>query len=359
MSPQQAPLVSVVTPVYSGGEYLRECIESVIAQRYDNWRYTIVNNCSTDDTLEIAQHYASRDPRIRVYDNAEFLPIIDNHNHAISLIDPESAYCKPLMADDWLYPECIETMVSCALTQPSIGLVCTCASTGNNTILFDRLRPADSPTSSPTTVLAGGIACRISMLEDRYFFGSPTTMLIRADLIRKRRPFYNPLNLHADEESCYDILQESDFAFVHQALVFIRVHERSHTSSVHRLESMLAARLYALAKFGHVYLTVEEFQRRYHDKLAEYYARLAAAAVELRGRRFWEFHRTMLIQIGAPLDRSRLTRAIALHVARRLASPGSLVRGVFSRMMSMRKAGSRKPERSPSAEASTPSVKRH
>jgi glycosyltransferase involved in cell wall biosynthesis len=349
----------VVTPVYNGGEYLRECIESVITQRYDNWRYTIVNNCSTDDSLEIAQHYASRDPRIRVHDNAEFLPIIDNHNHALSLIDPESAYCKPLMADDWLFPECLETMVSCALTQPSIGLVCCCASTGNNKILFDRLPPVDSPSRSATTVLAGGIACRVSLLEDRYFFGSPTTMLIRADLIRKRRPFYNPLNLHADEESCYDILQESDFAFVHQALAFIRVHEQSHTSSVHRLESMFASRLYALAKYGRVYLADDEFQRRYRNRLAEYYARLAAAAVELRGRRFWEFHRTMLIQIGAPLDRSRLTGAIALHVARRLASPRSLVRGVFSRMMSVRKAGSGKPERSPSAEASTPSVKRH
>src|SRR5882762_1491960 len=114
------PLVSVVTPVYNGGEYLRECIESVIAQNYTNWRYTIVNNCSTDDTLEIARQYERRDARVRVHDNVEFLPIIDNHNRAISLIDADSAYCKPLMADDWLYPECIETMVNCALTQPSI-----------------------------------------------------------------------------------------------------------------------------------------------------------------------------------------------------------------------------------------------
>lgn len=337
----------MVTPVYNGGDYLRECIESVITQRYGNWRYTIVNNCSTDDSLQIAQDYARRDSRIRVHDNADFLPIIDNHNHALSLIDPDSAYCKPLMADDWLYPECIETMVRCALTQPSIGLVSTCASTGNNKILYDRLPPADSHTGSPTTVLAGSIACRISLLEGRYFFGSPTTMLIRADLIRKRTPFYNPVNLHPDEESCYDILQESDFAFVRQPLAFVRVHERSQTSSVHGLESMFAARLYALAKYGRVYLTDEEFQRRYRDRLGQYYAKLAVAAVELRGGKFWKFHRTMLIQLGAPLDRLRLTYAIASHVARRLASPGSLVRGLANRTMTvLRKARGRKPERS-------------
>ena len=51
------PLVSVVTPVYNGAEYLVECIESVVNQTYANWEYVIVDNCSTDDTLAIARRY--------------------------------------------------------------------------------------------------------------------------------------------------------------------------------------------------------------------------------------------------------------------------------------------------------------
>jgi glycosyltransferase involved in cell wall biosynthesis len=330
----------VVTPVYNGGKYLRECIESIIAQSYTNWRYTIVNNRSTDDSLEIALHYASLDSRVCVHDNAEFLPIIDNHNRAYSLIDRDSIYCKPLMADDWLYPECLEMMVSCALTQPSIGLVCSLASTGDNQILFDQLRPADSPLGSPTTVLAGSIACRIPLLEDRHFFGSPTTELIRADLIRKRRPFYDPVNLHADAESCYDILQESDFAFIHQALAFIRKHEQSQTSLMLGLESMRSGRFYTLTKYGRVYLNEEEFRRCYRQRLTQYYAMLAVAAVELRGRAFWEFHRRMLIHSGAPLNRMRLAYAIASHVVHSLASPRSFVRGVAGGIKAaMRKLG--------------------
>ena len=48
MNSNQKPLVSIVTPVYNGELYLRECIDSVLAQSYENWDYTIVNNCSTD-----------------------------------------------------------------------------------------------------------------------------------------------------------------------------------------------------------------------------------------------------------------------------------------------------------------------
>ena len=72
MTKSEQPLVSVLTPVYNGEAYVRECIESVIAQTYTNWEYIIVNNCSRDRTLELASEY-TRDPRIRVETNPSFL----------------------------------------------------------------------------------------------------------------------------------------------------------------------------------------------------------------------------------------------------------------------------------------------
>jgi glycosyltransferase involved in cell wall biosynthesis len=347
MSGEQTPLVSVVTPVFNGAKYLKECIESVLAQTHTNWRYTIVNNRSTDESLEIAQHFARLDPRIRVHDNVDFLPIIDNHNHALGFVDPESLYCKPLMADDWLYPECIEKMVGCAQAQPSTGLVCAYALTGVR-ILFLGVRCV----SSPTTFLSGRAAGRLSLLGDAYYFGSPTTMLIRSDLIRKRKPFYNPLNFHADEESCYDILRESDFGFVHQVLSFFRMHEESQTSAAREFESILVGRVYALAKYGHAYLSDEEFERRWRERFDEYYAMLATAALRGRGKDFWEYHSAKLALIGAPLDRARLARAIAIYALKRLASPSSLAQSVrtwwpeaFRRHSHLRKQTSKAHER--------------
>src|ERR1700740_2369874 len=105
------PFVSVVTPVYNGEAFLAECIESVLAQDYANWEYIIVNNCSTDRSLEVAEHYAALDSRIRVVTNQEFVSCTENHNNAFRQISRQSVYCKVVSADDRLVPEAVVKMV--------------------------------------------------------------------------------------------------------------------------------------------------------------------------------------------------------------------------------------------------------
>src|SRR5579862_2506920 len=121
MNRTSQPLVSIVTPVYNGAEFFVECIESVLAQTHHNWEYIIVNNCSTDESLNIAERYAARDSRIRIHNNSQFLDVIANHNAALRQISPLSKYCKFVFADDWIFPECIERMVAVSEQFPSIG----------------------------------------------------------------------------------------------------------------------------------------------------------------------------------------------------------------------------------------------
>ena len=109
-APGGSPLVSVVTPVFNGEAGLDECIESVLGQTYKNFEYVIVNNRSTDRTLEIAKCYAEKDPRIRIHDNDTFVEAVENHEIALRQISPESRYCKVVQADDWIFPECLERM---------------------------------------------------------------------------------------------------------------------------------------------------------------------------------------------------------------------------------------------------------
>ena len=60
------PVISVVMPAYNAERYIAEAIESVIAQSFTNWELVIVDDCSSDHTLKIAQKYEEQDERIQV-----------------------------------------------------------------------------------------------------------------------------------------------------------------------------------------------------------------------------------------------------------------------------------------------------
>ncbi|MDP2842393.1 MAG: glycosyltransferase family A protein, partial [Acetobacterium sp.] len=64
MNAASPPLVSVVIPTYNHAGFLREALESLVAQTFSDWEALVVNNYSEDDTLDVVE--AFNDPRIRV-----------------------------------------------------------------------------------------------------------------------------------------------------------------------------------------------------------------------------------------------------------------------------------------------------
>jgi len=183
------PLVSIITPVYNGERYIEDCIKSVLSQSYQNWEYTIVNNCSKDNTQKIVEYYAKKDSRIKVHNNKNFLSMIDNFNHSMSFVSDHSKYCKVLHADDMLFADCITEMVAVAERYPSVGIV------GSYVLEGVRVKCDGLPYQSPIT--SGRDICRFTLLDSSpvsggfYVFGSPTSLLIRSDLVKSRNPFYN------------------------------------------------------------------------------------------------------------------------------------------------------------------------
>ena len=65
------PVVSIVLPTYNGAKYIRESLDSILAQTFQDWELIIVNDCSTDETPQIAAEYAKRD---EVVIATKFLP---------------------------------------------------------------------------------------------------------------------------------------------------------------------------------------------------------------------------------------------------------------------------------------------
>lgn len=300
MNTASQPLVSIVTPVYNEAAYLAECIESVLAQTYHNWDYTIIDNCSTDGSLQIACRYATKDRRIRVHQNRQFLRVVANNNVALRQISPESKYCKMVLADDWIFPNCLEQMVALAEAHPSVGLVGAYALEGQ--------RVAWTGLPYPSSVVCGREICRRHLLEGLYVFGSANAVLYRAELVRSHDPFYNESNIHADTEVCFALLKTCDFGFVHQILTFTRVRPGSLTTMSRDLQTSWASMLQLLVTHAPDYLTREECETRLARHLLEYYRFLGKSLMLGRDKQFWDYHKGELTKADVGFSRARLAK---------------------------------------------------
>jgi glycosyltransferase involved in cell wall biosynthesis len=115
------PLVSIVLPTYNGARYLRQAIESCLAQTYRNWELIVVDDCSQDATPEIIAEYVVRESRIRTirHDTNRKLPAALNTGHAATTGD----YIMWTSDDNRLLPSAIEELTTFLETHPRVGLV--------------------------------------------------------------------------------------------------------------------------------------------------------------------------------------------------------------------------------------------
>jgi glycosyltransferase involved in cell wall biosynthesis len=321
------PFVSVVTPVYNGEAFLGECIESVLAQEYDNWDYTIINNCSTDGTLAIAEGYARRDSRLRVVTNSAFVNALENYNNAFRQVSARAAFCKVVSADDWLMPSALAKMVRLAAAHPTVGIVGSLQQSG------PRVRWTGLP--EDVSVLSGREACRLGLLRGVHVFGTPTSVLYRADLVRRTESFFPHSESHADTSACYAILRGCEFGFIHEVLSAERVHEGQISARSRLFGTDYYAYLQILLSYGSDYLSEMELVQRREEILTDYYRMLGSGALKAKKREFWKFHHTKLNELGYRLDGRRILVEALRELATEARNPVTALRK-FKRALSER-----------------------
>lgn len=112
------PQVSVVTPTYNPGRYLRETVESVRAQTFAAWELVLIDDGSTDGTLDLSEEYARADPRIRLA-RGTHAGGAEARNRGLKHTDPRSPYVIFLDHDDTWEPETLERLVRALEEQPT------------------------------------------------------------------------------------------------------------------------------------------------------------------------------------------------------------------------------------------------
>jgi glycosyltransferase involved in cell wall biosynthesis len=114
------PRVTVVVTVFNRARWLGASLESVLAQSYGDIAVLVVDDVSTDGSLEVAGQYAKWDARVRVVRNPRNLGDFGNRNQAAALVETE--FFKFHDSDDMLYPHALQAMVPPLIAEPVAGM---------------------------------------------------------------------------------------------------------------------------------------------------------------------------------------------------------------------------------------------
>lgn len=123
-------LISIIIPVYNAEKYLEKCIDSIIKQTYSSLEIILINDGSSDRSLQICNRYLKYDKRIMVINKKnEGVSIARNKGIEIA----KGKWISFIDADDWIEPEMYENMISKSKNEELDVVICNCyINKGNN-----------------------------------------------------------------------------------------------------------------------------------------------------------------------------------------------------------------------------------
>lgn len=117
---KKSPKVSVITPIYNTEEFLEQCIESVLSQTYKDWELILVDDGSTDNSLEIGRRYADEYPQISHYQSNSGC-VSSARNSGMRYAKGEYLYFVD--SDDFMLPDALSILVKAAETHPDLNFI--------------------------------------------------------------------------------------------------------------------------------------------------------------------------------------------------------------------------------------------
>ena len=120
MDQTQSPLFSILIAMYNNGRYFKECYDSILGQSYENWEVIIVDDCSTDNSLEIMRTIIAEDGRFKILRNETNSKCGATKRRCVELSSGE--FFGFLDSDDFLEPHALELSVKALLANKEAAL---------------------------------------------------------------------------------------------------------------------------------------------------------------------------------------------------------------------------------------------
>lgn len=250
-SATDGPAVSICIPTFNGAPWVREAIESALAQDLRDLEIVVCDDASSDDTLPIARQFD--DPRVRVVANGERVGMARNWNRCVRASN--GAYVKLLMQDDRLAPDCTGRMLAVMRDSPRVGMVFSAREIDLDdpsdpaSILFRERFGEVHARLGRLSRVNDGRALFAAMERDRFrdnLIGEPTAVLVSRETFLRLGLFNVELRQLTDLEMWLRIACYFDVGFVSAPLVTFRVHKGSASVANERSGSAWLDRVWLL-----------------------------------------------------------------------------------------------------------------
>ena len=224
-------ITTVCVPTYNGVDFLGACLESILLQTCQEIEILVVDDGSTDGTIDIVRRYARTDPRIRLVCNHSNIGLVANWNRCVELSRGE--WIKFVFQDDLIAPTCVEDLLAARVFGTDL-IICrrnfiyengTSAETRAFYDLHlnpDRVFCPDNNYVEPEAVCAAALD-NIGV----NIFGEPSSVLIRREAFANYG-FFNPdLAMICDTEYWVRLSIHNGFVYLPKTLSTFRVHSGS------------------------------------------------------------------------------------------------------------------------------------
>lgn len=212
--------ISVCIPTYNSARFVRECIESVLAQTRPDFELIVSDDASTDNTCEIVRSFC--DSRIRLVRLERNRGMAFNWNHAVSLA--QGQYVKVLCQDDLLDATCLEEQAALLERHPEMVLA-----TSERLDLDGAGRTLHTTCWFAHETILGPGALKAAVLVYGNIVGPPSAVLIRRQSLLQAGPFSDDLPQALDVDMWLRLAAIGSVGYLPRPLSGFRLHREGAT----------------------------------------------------------------------------------------------------------------------------------
>lgn len=222
---KKEPLVSICIPNYNYGKYLSQCLDSILNQTYNNIEVFFRDNCSTDDSYDIAYSYKKK-----FKERGYFYSIANNKqnlgssiNSKLSIRDISGEYLYVLASDDIIKETFVEKCVEVLNNNPNVVEVIT-----HRDEIDENGKITESPSFyNESCIIDGESQAAVHMMAG---IAIPGQRIIRSSLIDMRKNYERHFQVAGDWFYNFLYCCFGDIAYIKEPLMKYRVHSGNETS---------------------------------------------------------------------------------------------------------------------------------